>query len=127
MAADPEPRADLLRAADDPQLAMLAGAVRFAAGAGCQRHDEDPFFAFATLAALGFRAEVVDPAIATLNQVLLRIESGRGGGAEVLDPDQGRGSEVTSPSTTPSASPPPLPRSGLGLVAQRAGGTATGG
>jgi len=28
---------------------------------------------------------------------------------------------VTSPSTTPSASPPPLPRSGLGLIAQRGG------
>jgi len=38
-----------------------------------------------------------------------------------------RGSGAASPSTTPSASPPPLPGSGLGLVAQHAGGTAPGG
>jgi hypothetical protein len=141
-----------LRAADDPQLVMLAGAVRFAAEAGCQRRDEDPFFAFATLADLevltgspesateayraacarhdsnrfalrscrdqlllladlDFRAEVVDPAIATLKQVLLRLESSRGGGAEVLEPDQVllfSGHRIDEPGREPPRFPPAL-------------------
>jgi hypothetical protein len=118
-----------LRPATDPLLVMLAGAVRFAAEAGCKRRDEDPFFAFATLADLevltgsaesateayraacarhdsnlfalrscrdqlqlladlSFRAEVVEPAIATLNRVLQRLESGREGSADAWKPDQ---------------------------------------
>ena len=141
-----------LRAADDPQLVMLAGAVRFAAGAGCQRRDEDPFFAFATLADLevltgtaesateayraacarhdsnrfalrscreqlllladlGFRAEVVDPAIATLNQVLLRLEDGRDGSADSWDPDQVllfSGHRMDEPKREPPRFPPAL-------------------
>ena len=141
-----------LRAADDPQLVMLAGAVRFAAGAGCQRRDEHPFFAFATLADLevltgtaesateayraacarhdsnrfalrscreqqllladlGFRAEVVDPVIATLNQVLLRLEDGRDGSADSWDPDQVllfSGHRMDEPEREPPRFPPAL-------------------
>jgi hypothetical protein len=139
-----------LRAGDDPQLAMLAGAVRFAAGAGCQRREEDPFFAFATLADLevltgsaesateayraacarhdsnrfalrscrdqlqlladlGFRPEVVNPASATLQQVLLRLESGREGNADAWDPDQVllfSGHRMDEPGREPPRFPP---------------------
>jgi len=139
-----------LRPATDPLLVMLAGAARFAAEAGCKRRDEDPFFAFATLADLevltgsaesateayraacarhdsnrfalrscrdqlqlladlGFRAEVVEPAIATLNQVLQRLEPGREGSADTWKPDQVllfSGHRMDEPGREPPRFPP---------------------
>jgi hypothetical protein len=105
-----------LRSSTDPQLTMLTGAVRFAAVTRCRRRDEDPFFAFATLADLevltgsaesateayraacarhdsnrfalrscreqllilrdlGFRPEVVEPSINTLERVIQRVQT----------------------------------------------------
>ncbi|MEB3165074.1 MAG: tetratricopeptide repeat-containing protein [Cyanobacteriota bacterium] len=118
-----------LRPEHDPQLATLAGAVRFSAGAGCRRPSEDPFFAFATLADLevltgtaasatdayraacarhdsnrfalsscreqlmlladlDFRSEVVTPALATLNQVIHRLEPSPDGSNDSWVPNQ---------------------------------------
>lgn len=117
-----------LRDANDPQLSTLTGAVRFAAQAACRRED-DPFFAFATLADLevltgttdtateayraacarhdsnrfalkscreqllllrdlGFRTEVVEPAIATVNKVIDRLDPDRDGRSDTFEPDQ---------------------------------------
>jgi hypothetical protein len=75
-------------------LTASAEAATEAYRATCARHDSNRFALrscrdqLQLLADLGFRLEVVDPAIATLNQVLRRLEHGRGDSADTWKPDQ---------------------------------------
>lgn len=65
-----------LRAADDPQLTLLTGAVRFAAQAASRR-DEDPFFAYATLADLEVFSGTADSATEAYRTACARHDSNR--------------------------------------------------
>jgi len=65
-----------LRSADDPLLSLLSGAVRFAAQAACRR-EEDPFFAFATLADLEVLTGTAEAATEAYRTACARHDSNR--------------------------------------------------
>lgn len=97
---------------------MLTGSAESATEAyraACARHDSNRFALrscrdqLQLLADLGFRAEVVEPAIATLNQVLQRLEPGREGSADTWKPDQVllfSGHRMDEPGREPPRFPP---------------------